>query len=103
VAEEAPAEAEDADEDGPGFRPVRAFRGGRAPRRVSPFEEFVDVFCDLICGAQECIRELCGGERSSSSLRDVARCGAWHRGQCLIWLTFGGQRRRPAGVSSYGF
>lgn len=43
-------------------------------KRASNFDEFVDVFTDLVCAAQECIRELCGGERSSASLRDVRRC-----------------------------
>lgn len=38
---------------------------------LSPFDEFVDVFADLICSAQEHIRDLNGGERSSASLRFV--------------------------------
>lgn len=37
--------------------------------KKSSFDEFVEVFTDLVCAAQECIRELCGGERSSASLR----------------------------------
>jgi hypothetical protein len=50
-------------------------RGGvRGIPRWTAFGEFVDVFSELICSAQECIRELCGGERSSTSLRDVSRC-----------------------------
>jgi hypothetical protein len=40
----------------------------------SRFGEFVDTFTDLICTAQEFVREFHGGERSSASLRDVARC-----------------------------
>lgn len=52
---------------------VCVFRSSQ--RAFSPFGEFVDVFCDLICAAQECVRRLCGGERSSTSLRDVSRCG----------------------------
>jgi hypothetical protein len=41
---------------------------------MKPFDEFVEVFSALVCAAQECIRTLSGGERSSASLRDVARC-----------------------------
>lgn len=41
---------------------------------LSPFKEFVEVFSELICSAQECIRRLSDGERSSASLRDVSRC-----------------------------
>lgn len=41
---------------------------------LSPFKEFVEVFSELICEAQECVRQLADGERSSASLRDVARC-----------------------------
>jgi hypothetical protein len=64
--------------------------------KLSSFLEFVEVFSDLVCAAQECIRKLylpltkpisnsnlslypgirkiCGGERSAASLRDVSRC-----------------------------
>jgi hypothetical protein len=42
--------------------------------KMSPFGEFVDVFSELICAAQEFIRMLHGGERSVVSLRDVHRC-----------------------------
>lgn len=74
--------APDDDED-PGIR-VRG--GGTAERdatlqqtlrsttRMTPFQEFVEVFAQLICAAQECIRTLSDGERSAASLRDVARC-----------------------------
>ena len=48
-------------------------RAGQYQRRLEPFEEFVEVFATLICAAQECVRDLCEGERSSASLRDVAR------------------------------
>lgn len=41
---------------------------------MSPFKEFVEVFSELICEAQECVRQLADGERSYASLRDVARC-----------------------------
>jgi len=37
-------------------------------------EEFISVFSDLICIAQETVRDLSDGERSAVSLRDVARC-----------------------------
>lgn len=40
----------------------------------SRFGEFVDTFTGLVCAAQEFVREFHGGERSSASLRDVARC-----------------------------
>jgi hypothetical protein len=43
-------------------------------KKRSAFGEFVDVFSELICAAQEFVRELHGGERSVVSLRDVARC-----------------------------
>lgn len=38
------------------------------------FGEFIETFTALVCSAQELIREYHGGERSSASLRDVARC-----------------------------
>ena len=38
------------------------------------FGEFVETFTELVCAAQEFVREFHGGERSSASLRDVARC-----------------------------
>jgi MoxR-like ATPase len=38
------------------------------------FGEFVETFTELVCAAQEFVREYHGGERSSASLRDVARC-----------------------------
>lgn len=41
---------------------------------IDPFDEFVDVFTELVCSAQECIRLIAEGERSVASLRDVARC-----------------------------
>mmetsp|Transcript_18625 Transcript_18625/g.33707 ORF Transcript_18625/g.33707 Transcript_18625/m.33707 type:complete len:90 (+) Transcript_18625:3-272(+) len=41
---------------------------------MTPFEELVEVFTELVCAAQECIRRLYDGERSSASLRDVRRC-----------------------------
>ncbi len=41
---------------------------------VSDLGEFVEVFADLICAAQEFVRVLHEGERSVVSLRDVARC-----------------------------
>ncbi len=41
---------------------------------LTPFGEFVEVFAELICAAQEFVRTLHGGERSVVSLRDVARC-----------------------------
>ena len=43
--------------------------GGRPPSL--PFRE---AFARLICSAQETVRQLAGGERSSASLRDVQRC-----------------------------
>lgn len=54
-------------------------RGGRGTdgtnyQAKSRFGEFVDTFTDLVCCAQEFVRKFHGGERSSSSLRDVARC-----------------------------
>lgn len=41
---------------------------------LTPFGEFVEVFAELTCAAQEYVREIHGGERSVVSLRDVARC-----------------------------
>ena len=38
------------------------------------FGEFVEVFGQLVCTAQEFVRRRSGGERSVVSLRDVARC-----------------------------
>eukprot|EP01048_Picozoa_sp_COSAG05_P031946 COSAG05_NODE_11953_length_489_cov_0.797436_2_plen_103_part_01 len=38
------------------------------------FGEFVETFTELVCAAQEFVREFHGGERSAASLRDVARC-----------------------------
>jgi hypothetical protein len=53
----------------------RAVKSVKSPyAAISPFDEFIDVFCKLTCAAQEKIRELYGGERSSASLRDVSRC-----------------------------
>lgn len=40
---------------------------------LTVFGEFVEVFSELICCAQEFVREIHGGERSVASLRDVAR------------------------------
>ena len=51
-------------------------------KKKSNFDEFVDVFTELICAAQECIRKLSGGERSAASLRDVRRC-------CAVFKFFG--------------
>jgi E3 ubiquitin-protein ligase RNF213 len=48
---------------------------------LSPFDEFVEIFSELICEAQECIRQLSDGERSATSLRDVSRCV-----QVFIWF-----------------
>jgi hypothetical protein len=48
----------------------------------SDFDDFVDVFTELVCAAQECIRKLSGGERSAASLRDVRRC-------CIVFKFFG--------------
>lgn len=43
--------------------------------RVSEYcKEFIDVFVELICTAQECVRNIAQGERSVTSLRDVFRC-----------------------------
>lgn len=48
---------------------------------LNQFGEFVEVFSELICDAQECIRNLSNGERSSVSLRDVSRCV-----QIFLWF-----------------
>lgn len=48
-----------------------AFSGGKA-KDVS--EEFIEVFTELVCTAQECVRHIAEGERSVTSLRDVSRC-----------------------------
>ena len=42
--------------------------------RLTELGEFVAVFAELICAAQEFVRSVNGGERSVVSLRDVARC-----------------------------
>ncbi|KNC55646.1 uncharacterized protein AMSG_01915 [Thecamonas trahens ATCC 50062] len=42
--------------------------------KLTPFGEFVEVFAELICASQEFVRAVAGGERSTVSLRDVARC-----------------------------
>jgi hypothetical protein len=42
--------------------------------RTSTFTGFIEVFGDYVCVAQEFVRELSGGERSSASMRDVVRC-----------------------------
>ena len=44
------------------------------PRTINMFNEFIDVFTELVCTAQECVRHLAEGERSVTSLRDVSRC-----------------------------
>jgi hypothetical protein len=41
---------------------------------LTPFAELVEALTDLICAAQEYVRELSGGERCAASLRDVQRC-----------------------------
>ena len=43
-------------------------------KELTAFGEFVEVYAELICAAQEFLRNLHGGERSVVSLRDVARC-----------------------------
>lgn len=50
-------------------------------RHPNMFDEFVEVFSELVCEAQECIRRLSDGERSAASLRDVSRCV-----QVFIWF-----------------
>jgi E3 ubiquitin-protein ligase RNF213 len=59
------------------------YRGGLVSNfnSLSPFDEFVSVFSELICEAQECLRKLSDGERSATSLRDVSRCL-----QIFIWF-----------------
>jgi hypothetical protein len=47
---------------------------GQQYQAKSRFGEFVDTFTTLICTAQEFVRQFHAGERSSASLRDVARC-----------------------------
>jgi len=42
--------------------------------KMSEFDEFIEVFTQQVCKAQEFVRKLNGGERSVVSLRDVARC-----------------------------
>jgi hypothetical protein len=51
-------------------------------KKKSTFSEFVEVFTELVCAAQECVRGLSGGERSAASLRDVRRC-------CHVFKFFG--------------
>jgi len=43
-------------------------------KKMSAYEEFIEVFTGQVCSAQEFVRALNGGERSVVSLRDVARC-----------------------------
>jgi hypothetical protein len=43
-------------------------------KTFTDYQEFVVVYSDLICAAQEFVRSVNSGERSSASLRDVARC-----------------------------
>eukprot|EP00750_Incisomonas_marina_P010789 INCI16307.8.p1 GENE.INCI16307.8~~INCI16307.8.p1 ORF type:complete len:4556 (+),score=887.02 INCI16307.8:48-13670(+) len=43
-------------------------------KTFTDYQEFVKVYADLICAAQEFVRSVNSGERSSASLRDVARC-----------------------------
>ena len=57
----------------------------------SPIQEFHEVFSELICTAQECVRELNDGERSSTSLRDVSRC-------ITVFIWFGEHLSRTVGV-----
>ena len=47
---------------------------GMGHKALSRFGEFVETFTEMVCTAQEFVREYHGGERSSASLRDVARC-----------------------------
>ena len=47
---------------------------GMGRKALSRFGEFVEMFTELVCAAQEFVREYHAGERSSASLRDVARC-----------------------------
>ena len=42
--------------------------------KLTDFGEFVEVFAELICCSQEFVRGVHGDERSTVSLRDVARC-----------------------------
>lgn len=61
----------------------------------SRFGEFVDTFTGLVCAAQEFVREFHGGERSSASLRDVARCIKVRRFSCecvCSWCTLSRQK-----------
>ena len=53
--------------------------GGIATKALSRFGEFVETFTELVCTAQEFVRSYYGGERSSASLRDVARCISVYR------------------------
>ena len=53
--------------------------GGLANKALSRFGEFVETFTELVCTAQEFVRSYYGGERSSASLRDVARCISVYR------------------------
>jgi len=43
-------------------------------KTFTDYQEFVKVYADLICAAQEFVRSVNSGERSAASLRDVARC-----------------------------
>lgn len=44
------------------------------PAAKTDFEEFSDVFAELVCTCQEYVRKVHDGERSVVSLRDVVRC-----------------------------
>jgi hypothetical protein len=59
---------------------------------LHPFEEFIDVFTQLVCSAQECVRFIAEGERSVTSLRDVARC-------MKIFLWFGNHFSNTKGIA----
>jgi E3 ubiquitin-protein ligase RNF213 len=72
------------DEIEPTLIPTDIYRGGFISSHfnsLSPFDEFVSIFSELICEAQECLRKLSDGERSATSLRDVSRCL-----QIFIWF-----------------
>eukprot|EP01052_Picozoa_sp_SAG31_P002291 SAG31_NODE_80_length_27188_cov_42.623869_6_plen_567_part_00 len=57
-----------------GGRAHGAGADGMGRKALSRFGEFVETFTELVCAAQEFVREYHAGERSSASLRDVARC-----------------------------
>ena len=59
---------------------------------TSPLKEFVEVYAELICSAQECIRDLHDGERSAASLRDVSRC-------MKVFIWFGQHLANTVGVN----